>query len=1040
MGHLSCVSTTALGGYRVAGPRLRRTTITPPAIQPSPARPSPHVPALADQHWHALPAEEVVDLLETDAARGLDLFAVQHRLEQFGPNQLTPPKGTSNLVRFARQFLDPLVLILLAAGVVTLLLRDWIDAGVIIGVVLLNAFVGYLQEAKAVAAIEALRGTMTAQATVVRAGEQLVLPADELVPGDIVLIQAGDKVPADVRLLQERELRVDESALTGESVPVDKDAGPVARDCPLAERVSLAFASSLATNGTASGVVVATGDATEVGKISQLISSAEDLKTPLTRKIEEFSKTLLWIILALGGVTFVVGLLRGEGFTEMFKASIALAVAAIPEGLPAAVTITLAIGVGRMAKRRAIIRKLPAVEALGSTTVICTDKTGTLTQNQMTVRALLAGGATYELTGTGYAPEGEVRAKDGGEARPARADEAGPAQVEEAGIGAALSGGAVVPPERNAALTELLRAGLLCNDSALLEKEGRWDVSGDPTEGALETAALKAGFERAAEERARPRLDAIPFESQHQYMATLHGWGEAMGEGADLAEGEAEFDPEAAVGPGAAGSIAVGAAAGAPRAVAAGASRAAAADDGPVVYVKGAVEKVLERSTAALDASGAEAPLDGAAVRAAVDDLAAQGLRVLAFARGRLPVARTDLHHRDLQGLTFLGLQAMIDPPRPEAIDAVAACKRAGMTVKMITGDHPSTAAAIAAQIGIADGSQPAVTGAEMAELGDRELIELAERTNVFARVTPEQKLRLVEALQARRQVIAMTGDGVNDAPALKQSDIGVAMGITGTEVAKEAADMVLTDDNFATIEAAVEEGRGVFDNLLKFIAYALPTNVGQGAVLLLAIFLGLTLPILPLQILWINMTTAVLLGLGLAFEAKEPGIMTRPPRAPGSRILSGTMLTRILLVGMILLAGAFGLFEVAENAGLSDAAARTLAVNTFMAVQIFYLFNSRTLTRSLFRVNPFGNRIILLGIAVMIVLQLAFTYLPFMNTAFDTEAYPAQYWAYVIAVGVGAMLLVEAVAAVQRRVTGGRAAAPSGITTGRRPAGRPGD
>ena len=576
------------------------------------------------------------------------------------------------------QFTDPLVLILLVSAIVTIFLDEWVDAIVIFGVVLLNAIVGYLQEAKAVAAIDALSRAMTAEATLLRAGEQVRLPATEIVPGDLVLVQAGDKVPADLRLFRTRDLRVDESALTGESVPVEKDHSIVPRDAVLAERADMAYASTLVTYGTGAGLVVATGDRTEVGKISQLIQQAHDLKTPLTRKIDQFSKILLFVIVGLAALTFVVGLVRGEDLVEMFRASIALAVAAIPEGLPAAVTVTLAIGVNRMAKRRAIIRKLPAVETLGSTMVICTDKTGTLTQNEMTVQRLVAGGAESRVSGVGYGPEGEI------------------------------------VPGPSAAAREMLLAGLLCNDTALNQTDGRYEVAGDPTEAALLTSAAKAGMVAADEAAALPRLDAIPFESAYQYMATLHDAG----------------------------------------------------DRHRVVYLKGAVEKVLERCSAAVDAAGAPAALDAAAVHAEVDALAADGLRVLAFARGDLPDGTDDIGHDDVAGgLTFLGLQAMMDPPRPAAIAAVEACHHAGISVKMITGDHAATAAAIAHEIGIAGAGDGAVTGAEMAAVHDAEFIELADRTNVFARVTPEQKLRLVEALQSKGQVVAMTGDGVNDAP-----------------------------------------------------------------------------------------------------------------------------------------------------------------------------------------------------------------------------------------------------------------------------------
>jgi cation-transporting P-type ATPase F len=888
------------------------------------------IPPLDHQDWHALPAEEVARLLETDDAAGLDPAAVDLRRAEVGPNVLTPAKGQSRLTRFLLQFVDPLVIILVVSAVVTIFLKEYVDAVVIFAVVLLNATVGYLQEAKAVAAIDALSRAMTAEATVLRAGEQLRVPAPDIVPGDLVLLQAGDKVPADLRLLRTRDIRVDESALTGESVPVEKDAAAVGTDAVLAERADMAYASTLVTYGTGAGVVVATGDRTEVGKISRLIQEAHDLKTPLTRKIDQFSRILLVVIVALAALTLVIGVLRGEAVSEMFNAAIALAVAAIPEGLPAAVTVTLAIGVNRMAKRRAIIRKLPAVETLGSTMVICTDKTGTLTQNEMTVQRLVAAGEESRVSGVGYGPAGEI------------------------------------VPGPSAAAREVLLAGLLCNDTALTENDGHFEVAGDPTEAALLASAAKAGLDGAAVRGELPRVDAIPFESAYQYMATLH----------------------------------------------------AASDGHRVVYVKGAVEKVLERCTAALDAAGEPAVLDAAAVHDDVDALAADGLRVLAFARGTLLDGVDHVAHEDVDaGLTFLGLQAMMDPPRPAAVAAVKACHDAGIDVKMITGDHAATAAAIAHEIGIAGGGESAVTGVEMAAVHDAEFVELADRTHVFARVTPEQKLRLVEALQSKGEVVAMTGDGVNDAPALKQADIGVAMGITGTDVAKDAADMILTDDDFASIEAAVEEGRGVFDNLVKFIAYALPTNVGQGLVLMAGVILGTALPIEPLQILWINMITAVLLGLGLAFEPKEPGIMDRPPRAPAAPIISRAVMIRIVIAGLILLVCAFGIFEWAEGRGLGDAGARTAAVNVFMSVQVFYLFACRSLRRSLFTYNPFGNRVIVLGVAVVIALQLVFTYAPFMNVAFGTASISGGEWAVIALIGIVTMIFMDLVGVVLRRL-----------------------
>jgi Ca2+-transporting ATPase len=605
----------------------------------------------------------------------------------------------------------------------------------------------------------------------------------------------------------------------------------------------------------------------------------------------------------------------------MFMAAVALAVGAIPEGLPAAMTITLAIGVSRMARRRAIIRKLPAVETLGSTTVICSDKTGTLTENEMTVQEIMAGSDLFIVSGSGYAPSGKILRKD------SSADVRG-----------------------SIALTECLRAGLLCNDSALIEGDRGWKVHGDPTEGALIVSAIKGGLSADAEQKKIPRIDAIPFESQHQYMATLHNSG---------------------------------------------------ADKPGLIYVKGSVESVLERCTSLLDFEGRTIALDKDRILKDVESMARKGLRVIAFAKGDLKQGTNALHHADISsGLTFLGLQGMIDPPRAEAIEAVKKCYTAGIHVKMITGDHALTASAIAKQIGLnTDGN--AVTGKEMAQLSDQEMIDVAGRTAVFARVTPEQKLRLVEALQTRGNVVAMTGDGVNDAPALKQANIGVAMGIAGTEVAKEAADMVLTDDNFASIEAAVEEGRGVFDNLTKFIVWTLPTNLGEGLVILVAVFAGVTLPILPVQILWINMTTAVLLGLMLAFEPKEPGIMMRPPRNPKTPILTRELIGRIFIVGSLMLAGAFGLFKWELMRGATVSEARTVAVNVFVMAELFYLFNCRSLKKSMFEIGLFSNLWVWGGVTAMLFLQILYTYLPAMNWMFHSAPIGLDAWGRILAVSV---------------------------------------
>jgi len=844
------------------------------------------------QKWHALQLPEAFRLQKTDPERGLGAQEAAARQARFGPNALTARRGPGALERFAKQFQNPLVYILVVAGTVAAFLGEGVDAAVIFGVVLANAIIGFVQESKAEEAIESLRKAAVTKAVVVRDGERLHVNSEELVPGDVVLLESGDKVPADLLLAQARELRVDESALTGESIAVLKVVGAVEPDTVLADRVNMAYSGSLVVSGRGQGLVIATGDATETGKISRLISEAANLQTPLTVKIGKFSQLLLWSILALSALGFVVGVLRNEPVIDMFMAAVALAVGMIPEGLPAAMSITLAIGVNRMAHRRAIIRKLPAVETLGSTTVICTDKTGTLTENQMTVQVVSAGGRRYAVEGLGYKPSGAIRPE--GESRPAALDQ-------------------------EPALAQCLLAGALCNDSRLLSEGNQWKIQGDPTEAALLVSAAKAGLRAEETARQLPRRDTIPFESERQYMATLH-------------------------------------------------------DTGPehpnLVYMKGSVEKVAARCDLMMDRSGQAVPIDPQAVMEETARLASQGLRVLAFARKEIGATAMQLEceeqaaggeplcHSVASGFTFVGLQAMLDPPRAEATVAVSNCRQAGIRVKMITGDHALTAKVIAEKIGLA-GSEAirAITGKELAAMTPEQFAEAARSASVFARVAPEQKLRLVEALQTQGHVVAMTGDGVNDAPALKQANIGVAMGITGTEVAKEAADMVLTDDNFASIEAAVEEGRGVFDNLTKFIVWTLPTNLGEGLILLVAIQLGLKLPILPVHALWINMSTAVLLGLALAFEIKEPGIMQRPPREPETPIITPNLIVRMLLVGGMMLAGGMFLFEWEMRQGQDIHVARTAVVNLIVMIELFYLFNCRSLGKPFLQLGFFPTR-----------------------------------------------------------------------------------
>jgi cation-transporting ATPase F len=886
---------------------------------------------MAEEH-HALAGHQVLLLLETDPARGLSRAEATDRLQRYGPNLLPQATTGGAARRLLRQLHNPLIYVLLVAGGVTVLLGETVEAAVIFGVVVINAIVGFIQESKAEAELDALRSLVRTSARVVRDGRTDPVPSETLVPGDLVVLEAGDKVPADIRLLAVTELHADESALTGESVPVVKDEVALPIDTPVADRRNMLYSGTLVATGTGTGIVVATGSQTELGEIHRLVGAVDPLATPLTRRLAWFSRVLTAVILALAGVTFVVGVLRGEPWPDMFSAAVALAVGAIPEGLPAAVTITLAIGVGRMARRRAVIRRLPAVETLGSTTVICTDKTGTLTQNQMTVRMVWTAAGAYRVGGQGYDAAGDMTGPDGAQASLAA----------------------------DAALAWTLRAGAVCNDASLhQEGGGQWRVVGDPTEAALLVVAAKAGLAPAELAAGYPRRDTVPFTSQRQFMATLH---DEVGGG-----------------------------------------------EGSVVLVKGAVERVLAFSGAQMDAEGARQPLDEAVIEERAASMAATGMRVLATAL--LPVERGyRLEAERLEGrLVFTGLQAMLDPPRPAATAAVRSCQAAGIDVKMVTGDHAGTAAAIAEQVGIlhSDNRGAVLTGADLAALPTAAVADAVAGTAVFARVSPEQKLRLVDALQARRQVVAMTGDGVNDAPALRQADIGVAMGYGGTEVAKEAADMVLTDDDFATIEAAVEEGRGVFDNLVKFIVWTLPTNMGEGLVILVAIMLGTALPILPVQILWINMTTAVALGLMLAFEPKEPGIMARAPRDPHQPLLSMALVVRILLVSAVLVGGSWWVFQWELASAASLAESRTAAVNLFVVVEAFYLFSCRSLSGPAWRIGLFSNPWLIVGVCVQAVGQLAITYWPVMNEIFDTAPIPAAAWARILAVGLAAWVVV---------------------------------
>ncbi|MBD2061706.1 cation-transporting P-type ATPase [Funiculus sociatus GB2-A5] len=893
---------------------------------------------LLEQQWHHLPAPEISSELNSNLETGLASAEVAKRQEQFGSNELKGKAGKSPLVRFLLQFNQPLLYILLIAGAIKAFLGEWVNAWVIWGVTLINAIIGFVQESKAESAIAALASSVKTDTNIIRNSSKVQVPSTELVPGDIVLLTSGDKVPADLRLVQARNLQINESALTGESVAVEKDTQPIQKDAPLAERTNMAYAGSFVTSGTGRGIVVAIGEATETGRISQLMDRGTNLTTPLTRKFDKFSRKLLYIILGIATLTFVIGLGYGNSWVAMFEAAVALAVSAIPEGLPAVVTVTLAIGVSRMARRHAIVRKLPAVETLGGATVICSDKTGTLTENQMTVQAIYAGGENYTVSGGGYVPEGEIFLHEK------------PVNLKD------FSG-----------LQECLKAGILCNDSRLETKDGQWSVIGDPTEGALIALAKKVGFSEENVEREMPRLDVIPFESEFQYMATLHK------EPGEVAQSKSQNQKS------------------------------------KIVYVKGSVEAILNRSEQMLDARGNLTPVDKNAVHQEVDAMATEGLRVLAFAKKNVDVNQNSLEHTDIENnLIFIGLQGMIDPPRSEAIKAVQACQEAGIQVKMITGDHAVTAQAIASRMGFnKDREVLAFTGQELTQMNEQELANAVEDGAVFARVAPEQKLRLVEALQSKGEIVAMTGDGVNDAPALKQADIGIAMGGAGTEVAKEAADMILTDDNFASIEAAVEEGRTVYRNLMKAIAFILPVNGGESMTILLSVLLARELPILSLQVLWLNMVNSITMTVPLAFEPPSGRVMQQPPRHPNEPLLSRRLLQRILVISAFNWIVIFGVFEWIRQTTGNLALARTMAIQALVAGRIFYLLSISKLGSSI--IEKISGRIqqisdapaILIGIICTVILQIIFSQWSLMNNLFYTAPLNINQWLICLLVGL---------------------------------------
>lgn len=931
-------------------------------------RGSPAKPA-----WFAMDAESVLQCVES-RRDGLTSEQAAARLAEHGPNVLPKARGDTALELVWRQINSPLIWVLIASGILAMTVdpTDGVKNGlVILAVVLLNTLIGFVQEFKAGRAIDSLSRMVPETVAALRDRKKTVLPAAQLVPGDIVLLGSGDRVPADMRLVAVRNLQTQEAALTGESVAVEKAIAPTPVDAGIGDRRCMVFGGTLVACGTATAVVVETGTATELGKISQMLRETTSLETPLTRALAEIGRQLTAGIVVIAVAMLAAGAWRNMAETgsgailalrETVVFAIALAVGAIPEGLPAIVTIALAIGVQRMAARRAVVRRLPAVETLGSTTVICTDKTGTLTRNEMTVQALWTPrGGAFSIGGVGYAPSG------------------------------ALSQRGVPVADVPADVADLLLAGALCNDATLVQGERGWAIGGDPTEGALVVAAEKAGFDVEKARERFSRVDAMPFESENQFMATLHSPSPLEG-GAESASG--------------------------------------------AILIKGAPEVVLRRCTPRDDC---DLDLDG--VLDEVERLASGGMRVLAVAaRLARPEQRTIEPADVTDGFTLLGVEGMIDPPRDEAVDAVRSCHRAGITVKMITGDHPATARAIGAQLDLLPhhgNGRLVVTGAQLGEMSDAEVEEAAVTSNVFARVAPEHKLRLVRALQRRGEVVAMTGDGVNDAPALKQANIGVAMGITGTSVAKEAAEIVLTDDNFASITAAVEEGRRVYDNLIKSLAFVLPTNLGLAMILMTAVAVfpfadvvrtvdgearvvrELLLPMLPAQILWINLVATVALALPLAFETREKNVMRRPPRQPDEPVLSGFVIARTFVAASLMCAGATGLFywEYQRELpligspgyeGLTEAnvlaQAQTMAVTTVILFQIFYLLNCRSLRHSLRSLGVFSNKTIFVGIGSLLVLQGAFVYAPFMHRVFDSA--PLKPLDLLWAAAIGAIIL----------------------------------
>lgn len=879
-------------------------------------------------NWHSMSANTALEELKC-STEGLTQTEAEIRFVQVGANRLPQAARRNALVRFLFHFNNILIYVLLGAALITAFLGHWLDTGVILAVVVVNAMIGFIHEGRAEQAMDAIRHMLAPRANVIRDGERITIEGEHLVPGDIVLLEAGNKIPADLRLLTCHGLSVQEAILTGESVPVEKHTDAVADNAALGDRTSMAYSGTLIASGQGKGVVVATGSGTEIGRISGLLSRVEALTTPLVEQMGAFAKWLTLFILVIAAVLLLFGyFVAHHDFNVLFMAVVGLSVAAIPEGLPAVLTITLATGVQAMARRNAIVRRLPAIETLGSVSVICTDKTGTLTRNEMMVASVLTQRHLFTLEGSGYEPKGALKLDD-----------------------------ALVSAAEHTVLEELARAATLCNDAALREHNGAWVVEGDPMEGALLSFAGKMDVNTRQQQATWSRTDAIPFEAKHRFMATLNH----------------DHQQHACI------------------------------------FVKGAPERILTMCENQRSAEGASEPLDSTYWNQRADAIAALGQRVLAFAVKTVPPTHTVLEHAEVSGsLTLIGMVGMIDPPRAEAISAVAECHGAGIQVKMITGDHTKTAAAIGKQIGLKN-SEKVLTGIDIDKLDDTALRQAVLECDVFARTSPEHKLKLVMALQSHGMTVAMTGDGVNDAPALKRADAGIAMGRKGSEAAKEAAELVLVDDNFASIVAAVREGRTVYDNLKKVISWTLPTNAGEAMTIILALLLGMTLPITPIQILWVNLITAVTLGIALAFEPTEKNTMRRAPRERHEALLNAGLVWHILLVSVLFLCGVFGTYHYAIDRGYSVELARTIALNTLVVMEIFHLFFIRNIySTSLTWKGVRGTKVVWSVVIVITAAQFAITYLPILQTIFSTESVPIVDGLLIIGVGIALFTIIE--------------------------------